>query len=148
MAKKIKRFIVFLFFSLFFSLLSGKTEKPGAPKADKGPSWNSAAAGECCFEGKGVTADDKPCCCPCSPDGPCYGQPYLKSSILIVLTLIKIRSFSLSDQPPYLIPNKLLRIFRKGGKAGCKSRMLDNNSGITFYVLIQLFCSFWIDNHA
>ena len=71
MAKKIKRFIVFLFFSLFFSLLSGKIN--GGKKVDKTASWNSAAAGQCCPEGVGKTEDGAKCCCPCSDDGPCYG---------------------------------------------------------------------------
>ena len=52
MAKKIKRFFVFLFFSLFFSLLSGKvntpTDKKSTVKSNDNLSWNSAEAAKQC----------------------------------------------------------------------------------------------------
>ena len=52
MAKRIKRFFVFLFFSLFFSLLSGKVNAPSDKKtgikSSNSLSWNSAEAAKQC----------------------------------------------------------------------------------------------------
>ena len=61
MARRIKRFFVFLFFSLFFSLLSGRINTP-VPQRGKQvkPSLglNSASAAGACCE-KGICSDDK-----------------------------------------------------------------------------------------
>jgi len=61
MAKKIKKILVFLFLSLFFSLLSGKVERRGVLKTNRG--WNSAAAGFCCTTGVGTSIGGGRCCC-------------------------------------------------------------------------------------
>ena len=58
MARRIKRFFVFLFFSLFFSMTSGKVSQPSqGEKKDRKVSTqnsfsiNSAQAGWCCSRG-------------------------------------------------------------------------------------------------
>ena len=52
MAKKIKRFFVFLLFTMCFSLLSGRINQSVNQKGSSGDSkqkgWNSAEA-KCCF---------------------------------------------------------------------------------------------------
>ncbi|MBR6411690.1 MAG: hypothetical protein IKS41_00830 [Alphaproteobacteria bacterium] len=71
MARKIKRFFVFLFFSLFFSLLSGRINTSVSPKgkqvkAGNGLSWNSAqAAKQCSPKTKSCTnaTTGEPYCC-------------------------------------------------------------------------------------
>ena len=67
MAKKIKRFFVFLFFSLFFSLLSGQVEKPASMgrqvKEAKGMRLNSAEAAQCCETMPPCEGPNGPYCC-------------------------------------------------------------------------------------
>ena len=79
MAKKIKRFFVFLILSLVFSLfsnLSGRVQhSPGGKtgiRVNGGMSWNSATAGMCCTEGAGWDSFGNRCCCPCGPGTGCY----------------------------------------------------------------------------
>ena len=69
MAKKIKRFFVFLFFSLFFSLLSGRINTSVSPKGkqikgNNGLLWNSAlAAKQCNGKTKSCVGPNGPYCC-------------------------------------------------------------------------------------
>ena len=65
MAKQIKRFFVFLAFSLFFALLSGRLENGGTGKGKtvvKGAkSLNSAMAAMCCENGIGENEKGRYC---------------------------------------------------------------------------------------
>ena len=65
MAKKIKRFFMFLLFSIFFSLLSGRINQSVNQKGSSGDSkqkgWNSAEA-ECCMGGVGTRPDGSQYC--------------------------------------------------------------------------------------
>ena len=67
MAKRIKRFFVFLFFSLFFSLLSGRVTTETSQKGSKvsplsNRGLNSALAGQCCLNGICKDGDRNYCC--------------------------------------------------------------------------------------
>ena len=66
MAKKIKRFFVFLLFTMFFSLLSGRINQSVNQKGSSGDSkqkgWNSAEAGACCMSGI-CDGETGPYCC-------------------------------------------------------------------------------------
>ena len=66
MARKIKRFFVFLFFSLFFSLLSGRITTPTSQKGKEVKSsacGNTAMAAACCPNGV-CESEEGPYCCP------------------------------------------------------------------------------------
>ena len=67
MAKKIKRFFVFLFFSFFFALLSGRIGGNSLQKVRQmksGIGINTAwAKGACCEKGICTHDDGKPYCC-------------------------------------------------------------------------------------
>ena len=67
MARKIKRFFVFLLFSLFFSLMSGKVSTNQSQKGSKvspgEKGWNAASAGQCCENSICYKDDGKPYCC-------------------------------------------------------------------------------------
>ena len=67
MTKRIKKFFVFLFFSLFFSLLSGKTSGVSNQKGETvsgiNKGWNSASAGVCCPNEICEDEDGKHYCC-------------------------------------------------------------------------------------
>ena len=71
MARKIKRFFVFLFFSLFFSLLSGRIDRAGKGEESK-KSLNSAAA-KCCPEAQSAAVRKEDTCCAtaCDENGYC-----------------------------------------------------------------------------
>ena len=74
MARRIKRFFVFLFFSLFFSLLSGKGENQRGDSNPVSKGWNTAEA-KCCPEKKSVAVCKNVCCsqpCKTKDDGSVY----------------------------------------------------------------------------
>ena len=77
MARKIKRFFVFLFFSLFFSLLSGRIERSSKNEENR-KSFNSAEA-KCCPEAQSAAVcknrssgeNDVCCATACDENGYC-----------------------------------------------------------------------------
>ena len=66
MSRKIKRFCVFLLFSLFCSLLSGRVSHLGSSKScikkENAKGWNSAWAARCCEKGICEGPDGRYCC--------------------------------------------------------------------------------------
>ncbi len=68
MARKLKRFFLFVFFSFFFTLLSGRSgpirnsSEKGTGVSSDNKGWNSAQA-ECCMNGVCVDEYGNQYCC-------------------------------------------------------------------------------------